>query len=172
MYRKKNIYKVLVAQLCPALCDPMDCSLPDSSVHGIFQTRILEWVAISFSRGSSQPRDWTWVSCIAGRLFTIWATRETWTMINAAKYLCLISFSVPLFLLWTSNRFSFFTFGDQMQRNLLVTPYILAVLSGSVQLCLFHSNIECLQKFWFKWEKSSNDHPIFSIVFISRTFLS
>lgn len=100
--------------------------------------------------------------------FTIWATRETWTMINAAKYLCLISFSVPLFLLWTSNRFSFFTFGDQMQRNLLVTPYILAVLSGSVQLCLFHSNIECLQKFWFKWEKSSNDHfPWHGLVIMS-----
>ena len=50
--------------------------LPGSSVHGISQTRILEWVAISFSRGSSQPRDWTWVSHIAGRFFIIWATRE------------------------------------------------------------------------------------------------
>ena len=48
----------------------MDCSLPGSSVHGIFQARILEWVAISFLRGSSWPRDWTWVSCTAGRLFT------------------------------------------------------------------------------------------------------
>ena len=48
----------------------MDCSLPGSSVHGIFQARILQWVAISFSRGSSRPRDWTWVSCTAGRLFT------------------------------------------------------------------------------------------------------
>ena len=55
----------------------MDCSLSDSSVHGILQARILEWVAISFSRGSSWPRDWTWVSCIAHRFFTIWATRET-----------------------------------------------------------------------------------------------
>ena len=54
----------------------MDCSLPGSSVHGIFQARALEWVAISFSRGSSRPRDWTCVSCIAGRRFTIWATRE------------------------------------------------------------------------------------------------
>ena len=58
------------------LCDPMDCSPPGSSVHGILQARILEWVAISFSRGSSQPRDRTQVSCIAGRFFTIWATRE------------------------------------------------------------------------------------------------
>jgi len=55
---------------------PIDCSLPGSSIHGIFQARILEWVAISFSRGSSQSRDWTWVSRIAGRHFTVWATRE------------------------------------------------------------------------------------------------
>ena len=54
----------------------MGCSLPGSSVHGIFQARVLERVAISFSRGSSQPRDRTWVSHIAGRPFTIWATRQ------------------------------------------------------------------------------------------------
>ena len=65
-----------VAQSCPTLCDPMDCSLPGSSIHGIFQARVLEWVAISFSRRSSQPRDWTRVSHIVGRCFTIWATRE------------------------------------------------------------------------------------------------
>ena len=55
---------------------PMDCSLPGSSVQGILQARILEWVAISSSRGSSWPRDWTWVSCIADGFFTIWTTRE------------------------------------------------------------------------------------------------
>ena len=65
-----------VAQSCPTLCDPMDCSPPGSSIHGILQARILEWVAISFSRGSSQPRDQTQVSCIAGRRFNFWATRE------------------------------------------------------------------------------------------------
>ena len=54
----------------------MDCSLSGSSIHGIFQARVLEWVAISFSRGSSWPRDRTQVFCIAGRHFTIWATRE------------------------------------------------------------------------------------------------
>ena len=54
----------------------MDCSLPGSSVHGILQARMLEWVAIPSSRGSSWPRDWTWVSSIAGRFFTLWATRE------------------------------------------------------------------------------------------------
>ena len=66
----------LVAQSCPTLCEPVDASPPGSSVHGILQGRILEWVAIPFSRGSSQPRDWTQVSRIAGRFFTDWATRE------------------------------------------------------------------------------------------------
>ena len=60
-----------VTQSCLTLCNPMDGSLPGSAVHGIFQARILEWAAISFSRGSSQPRDRTLVSCIAGRHFTI-----------------------------------------------------------------------------------------------------
>ena len=65
-----------VAQSCPTLYDPMDCTLLCSSVQGIFQARVLEWVAISSSRGSSWPRDWTQVSHTAGRRFTIWATRE------------------------------------------------------------------------------------------------
>ena len=58
-----------VAQSWPTLCNPMDCSLPASSIHRIFQARVLKWVAISFSRGSSRSRDWTWVSCIAGRFY-------------------------------------------------------------------------------------------------------
>ena len=65
-----------VSQSCPTLCDPIDCSLPVSSVHGIFQARVLEWAAISFSRGSSRPRDRTPVSLIVGRYFTILATRD------------------------------------------------------------------------------------------------
>ena len=65
-----------VAQSCPTLCDPMGCSLPGSSVHGIFQAMVLEWIAISFSRGSSQPRDRTWVSRIVDRHFTVWARRN------------------------------------------------------------------------------------------------
>ena len=72
-----------VAQSSPTLCDPMDCSLPGSSVCGIFQARVLEWVAISFSRRSSQPRDQTQVSFIAGRRFTIWATREDYGPITS-----------------------------------------------------------------------------------------
>ena len=62
--------KVKVAQSCPTLCDPVDCSLPGSSVHGILQARILEWVADPFSRESSQSRNRTQVSCIIGGFFT------------------------------------------------------------------------------------------------------
>jgi len=65
-----------VTQPCPTLCDPLDCSLPGSSVHGIFQAIVLEWIAISFSRGSSQPKAQTRVSRIVDRRFTVWATRE------------------------------------------------------------------------------------------------
>ena len=80
----KGLYSVLVSlgwvcvshtQVCPTLWNPMDCSPPGSSVQAIFQTRILEWIAIPFSKRSSWPRDQTWVSCFVGRLFTIWATR-------------------------------------------------------------------------------------------------
>ena len=62
--------RVLVTQSCPTLCNPVDCTPPGSSVHAILQARILEWVAISSSRRSSQPRDWTHVFCTAGRFFT------------------------------------------------------------------------------------------------------
>ena len=65
-----KIYMCVHAQLCPTLCDPMNCSPPGSSVHGILHARILEWVVISSSNGSSQPRDWICISCIAGRFFT------------------------------------------------------------------------------------------------------
>ena len=76
--------EIEVAQSCPTLCDPMDCSPPGSSVHGILHARVLEWGAISFSRGSSRPRDGTQVSCIAGRWFNIWGTREA--LINTVSY--------------------------------------------------------------------------------------
>ena len=75
---------MLAAQLCPTLCDPMTAAPPGSTVHEIFQARILEWVAISFSRGSSWPRDQPLVSCTAGRFFTDWATREA----NATYKVC------------------------------------------------------------------------------------
>ena len=85
---KSYCVSVLVTQSCLSLCDPTDCSRLGSSVHGILQARMLEWVAISFSRGSSWPRYWTWVSYIAGlqhcnRLFTDWATREDFTSVKS-----------------------------------------------------------------------------------------
>ena len=93
LFRKENSYwslkvppeinrcsesKSEVAQSGPTLCDPMDCSLSGSFIHGIFQARVLEWIAISFSRGFSQPRNRTEVARIAGRRFTVWATRVAW----------------------------------------------------------------------------------------------
>ena len=86
--RSLDLECAVCAQVCPNLWDPMDCSPPGSSVHGIFQARILEWVAISSSRGSSQSRDQTCISYI-GRLFLYcWAIRE-------AQYLeCLLQFSL------------------------------------------------------------------------------
>ena len=65
-----------VAQSCPTLCNSMDCSAPGPLVQGIFHARILEWVAIPFSRRPSRPRDWTQVSHIVGRCLTVWATKE------------------------------------------------------------------------------------------------
>ena len=79
IYMCIHIYVCVHAKLlqsCPTLCDPMDYSAPGSSVHGILQARILEWVAMSFSRGSSWPGDQTRVSSIAGSFFIVWTTRE------------------------------------------------------------------------------------------------
>ena len=81
----------LVTQLYPTICNSMDYSPPGSSVHGILQTRILEWVAMPSSRKSSQPRDWTQVSHIAGRFVTILATREAQSphkLSNLCAYMC------------------------------------------------------------------------------------
>ena len=68
----------------------MDCNPPGSSVHGILQARILEWVAISSSRGSSQPRDQIQVSCSAGGFFTIQATREALYVLDGDKVVHLL----------------------------------------------------------------------------------
>ena len=73
--RSVLLFVVLIAQPCPTLCDPMDCSLPGASVHGISQARILEWVAVSFSRGSSRPRDRTCISFIGKWILYRWATK-------------------------------------------------------------------------------------------------
>ena len=87
---------VLVTELYLTLCDPMDCSPPGSSIHGTLQVRILEWVAIPFSRGSSWPRDQTLVSCIAGRCFTTWTTREAPIIISCmAPHSSTLAWKIP-----------------------------------------------------------------------------
>ena len=87
LYKKEGKKESEVAQSCPTLCFPMDCSLLGSSIHRIFQARLLKWVDISFLRVSSRPRDWTQVSHIAGRRFTIWATKGSpiWQMLLNAE---------------------------------------------------------------------------------------
>ena len=108
-------------QLCPILCDPMDCSPPGSSVHGILQARILEQIAIPFSRESSLPMDWTWVSYIASRFFTIWGTRE------ALWYKRKVKFSLVMFHI------------DCMMR---IFPYILKfiLLCFNFSVCLLENS--------------------------------
>ena len=92
--RSGRLKSSLVTQSCLTLFDPMDCSPPGSSIHGIFQARILEWVAVSFSRGSFPLRDRTRASCIAGRCFTVWATGEAWVSGSPSlmfhKALCIV----------------------------------------------------------------------------------
>ena len=87
LYGRKHLSEA--AQLCLTLCNPVDCSLPVSSIYGLFQARILEWVAISFSRRSCRPRDQIQVSFIAGRLFTVWATREPLVGFRSSGDVCI-----------------------------------------------------------------------------------
>ena len=80
----------LVAKSCLTLCNPMDCSPPGSSVHQIFQTRILAWVAVSFSRGSSWPRDQIHISCICKQILYHWAIGEAQKLKKQNSY-CLLN---------------------------------------------------------------------------------
>ena len=116
---------VVVAQSCPTLCNPMDCSSPGSSAHGILQVRILEWVVIPFSRGSSQPRDWTWVSCIAGRFFTILSHQGSpfWSVL----------FSISQ-TLHTCSYLTGLVFSITLPRNLLFPDYHIIPCSPCLQV--------------------------------------
>ena len=93
--------KLLVSQSCLSLCDLMNYRQPSSPVHGILQARILEWVAIPFSRGSCWPRDQIWVSCISGRFFTIWAISLGIRKCPQGKLLYLDIFKVTVY--WYSH---------------------------------------------------------------------
>ena len=99
-------------QLCLTLCNPMDYNLPGSSVHGILQARILEWVAMPSSRGSSQPRDWTCESCIAGRFFTAETNvmkkqiiiKITYNLLDPVPGLLLIHFPTVWIRIWPKKK--------------------------------------------------------------------
>ena len=87
LYSRSSLCCCLVTKLHPSLCDPMNCSPPGSSSLAIFQSRIPERVAISLSRRSSWPRDWTHVSCISRWLLYHWATKEA---LNLLSILCIV----------------------------------------------------------------------------------
>ena len=111
-------------------CNPMDCSLPGSSVHGILQTRIPEWVDYPFSRGSSWPRNQTGVSCITGRFFTSWATREE------VIYICQrysLKSSHPCLL--PISKF-------KVHHNGLIYVYIIKYIYTYIYIFLIHSPID------------------------------
>ena len=121
-----------VVQWCPALCDPMDCSLPGSSVREIFQARILEWVAISFSEGCSQPRDWTRVSCTEGRFLP--------TELQGKPFCCWVVFystnRPPSGLLVVIYLFEiYFVLGYSLFDHLLFFKRLLWTLSCIVCVC-------------------------------------
>ena len=104
----------LVAQLCLTLATPWTGNLPGSSVHGILQARLVDRVAISFSRGSSQPRSRTWVSCIAGRFFTDWATKP---LLMGNLELVFLTVGLVPDLMCTAPSLSF-SHGDRSQSTL------------------------------------------------------
>ena len=97
--------KVLVVQLYPTLCDPIDCSLPGSSLCWLLQARILQWVATPFSRGSSQLRDRTLVSHTAGSFFTLWVTKAAPKSLVISKMQTKSQSNITIYLLkWMKYR--------------------------------------------------------------------
>ena len=99
-----SFWKVIVTLSCQTLCNPLNCSPSDSSVHGILQMRILEWIAIHFSRGPSWPRARTQVSCFVGGFITVWATSEAhFSFCYVAKWIRIYVY--PLFF-WISFPFT------------------------------------------------------------------
>ena len=146
---------VLVAESCPTLWDPMDCSPPGSSVHGILQARIPEWVAIPFSRRSSQPRDLSRVSRIAGRFFTLWATNGHNLTLWAFLQLMVPSSLSFSFLIWLHGT----TKPPKKQRvaypqiTNLVSPVSEDLFWGSFEIwhnCILHQTQISLSQDWLK----------------------
>ena len=145
----------LIAHSCPTLCNLMDCRPPVSSVHGILQTRIMDWVAIPFSRASSWHRDGTRVSCIAGRFSTIWATstavvknppamQETWVQSlgqedplekGIATHSTILVWRIP----WTEEPSGLWVMGSQRATDM------------TEQLTLTCKSLSIKQNAWKSW---------------------
>ena len=128
---------VKVAQSCLTPCDPMDCSLPGSSVPGILQARILEGIAILFSRGSSWPKNWTRVSCIAGRFFTVWTTSKAGTNYILSLF---TGNSCPSHQAWLRSN-----------TNSIITDYNISALSWYFKKVNY-------KKQFYKWRRLSLEH--------------
>ena len=146
--------KTLVAQRCPTLCDPMDCKPTRFPVHGILQARILEWVAILSSRGSSEPRDQTQLSHIAGSFFTIWATREAHIYIYTAGSYRNSMLNLLRNLQTLPRCYNSFTF--RTGSNFFMSSTLIIV-------CLFQNSHGNLLRFWlpFPWWPMTSFHVLY-----------
>ena len=154
----------LVTKLCLTLCDPMDCSLPGSSVHGIFQARILEWLAISFSRGSSWPRDRTHISCITGRFFITEPPGKPIDRVYDTEFL---PFTQKSWLLevWSKQNLHLYQVNIQLWIEVNILPYYSdRWLSGKHPTCQCRSHRRHRFDPWIRkipWRKAWQPTPVF-----------
>ena len=129
--------KVLVTQLSPTLCNPTDCNPPCSSVLGISQAQMLAWIDIPFSRGFFQLRDWTQVSCIACKFFTIWATKEPHIHLHSyLKCQASLSFTISWSLLKLMSIESVMPFNHLIFFHPLLLPSIFPASESFLELAL------------------------------------
>ena len=138
-----------VTQSCRTLCDPMDCSSPGSSVHGILQGRILEWVATSFSRGSSQPRDQTQVSRVADGFFYRLSPKDIYMYVYTYIYHLQINPTLFRPLRAGQEHTTIFDQTSRWNSNRRLTDR-LSELNWPLQLSMFHRHI------FYRKENSSN----------------
>ena len=128
-FSKHSVSCCSVAKSCPTLCDPMDCSPPGSSVHGILQARTLEWVPNAFSWGSSWSGDWTRISCIGMQSLYHWATRE----VHGVNFLTMWSRTPLYFCCWEFNFETGITMSEFTQEGLTISLAWLELQSCGVQ---------------------------------------
>ena len=159
------------SQLCLTHYNPVDCSPPGSSIHGILQARILEWVALSFSRGSSRPRDRTQVSRIAGRHFNLWA-RSIFCFVGLiyqtvstewSRNIAVFLLSLPLFFTYFLLNISFqslMTFGEAYVFYLLKWTPLQSSQLASFQSLNYLKSFTVLQAYYTEWSKPERKTPI------------